>query len=240
MSTIEWYYLRDGQQIGPVGSKELKSLADRGRLQPTDLIWRDGLPNWVPAARVKGLFPETDVYSLEEEPAPPVTSAPVDQDEEFAPERVRPKGRKALRHGYAGFWKRFAAFIIDMILLLALGFGIGVVIGIVLAITMGPGRAQDAIDSHALLFNLLGIIINWLYYALLESSESQATIGKRAMHIKVVDEEGYRISFARATGRYFAKILSAIILLIGFIMAAFTPRKQALHDYLAHTLVVND
>jgi uncharacterized RDD family membrane protein YckC len=80
--------------------------------------------------------------------------------------------------------------------------------------------------------------VNWLYFTLQESSQRQATIGKMALGIVVTDLNGERIGFAKATGRYFAKILSAIILLIGFIMVAFTEKKQGLHDILAGTLVV--
>ena len=80
--------------------------------------------------------------------------------------------------------------------------------------------------------------MQWLYFALLESSAKQGTLGKMALGIRVTDLDGNRISFGRATGRYFAKFISAIILYIGFIMAAFTAKKQALHDIIASTLVI--
>ena len=83
----------------------------------------------------------------------------------------------------------------------------------------------------------VGILLSWLYFAILESSSSQATPGKMALGIKVTDMNGDRISFARATGRHFAKWLSSI-LLIGYIMIALTAKKQGLHDLLASTLVV--
>jgi uncharacterized RDD family membrane protein YckC len=78
----------------------------------------------------------------------------------------------------------------------------------------------------------------WLYYTWLESSAWGATVGKRLMGLRVTDEAGGRISLARANARYWSKILSAVLLSIGFLMAAFTARKQALHDLIAHTLVV--
>jgi uncharacterized RDD family membrane protein YckC len=81
-------------------------------------------------------------------------------------------------------------------------------------------------------------LVNWIYEAALESSSHQATLGKMALGLKVTDTEGRQISFARASGRHFAKILSGMILLIGYIMAGFTERKQALHDVIAGTLVV--
>ena len=81
-------------------------------------------------------------------------------------------------------------------------------------------------------------MVNWLYSALMESSAKQATVGKLALGIIVTDMEGRRIGFGKATGRHFAKFLSALILGIGFIMVAFTQRKQGLHDILAGTLVI--
>jgi uncharacterized RDD family membrane protein YckC len=121
---------------------------------------------------------------------------------------------------YAGFMKRFVAWVIDVVLLAIIGFIIRLIL-------------DDNITG------LVTALVGWAYFAGMESSERQATIGKGAMGIVVVGYDGQRISFLRATGRYFAKILSALILMIGYIMAAFTARKQALHDMLASTLVIN-
>jgi uncharacterized RDD family membrane protein YckC len=85
---------------------------------------------------------------------------------------------------------------------------------------------------------LVILILQWLYYALMESSNKQATLGKLALGIVVTDLSGGRISFGRATGRYFGKIISGLILYIGFIMAGLTEKKQALHDIMASCLVV--
>lgn len=82
--------------------------------------------------------------------------------------------------------------------------------------------------------------MNWLYFSLMESSKFQATVGKIALNIKVVDYEGKKISFKLATIRYFSKLLSALILFIGFFMAGFTKRKQALHDLIAKTTVIKN
>ncbi len=127
---------------------------------------------------------------------------------------------------YAGFWKRFFAYFIDGFVLCAIGFVLGFVVAII------------HIDISDRATQLIDIIISWLYFAGMESSLSQATLGKRAIGIKVTDMDGERITFLRATGRYFAKIISGTILLIGYIMAAFTDKKQALHDIIASTLVV--
>jgi uncharacterized RDD family membrane protein YckC len=120
---------------------------------------------------------------------------------------------------YGGFWKRFAALIIDAIV-------VSVGIGIITALTFGVATPP------------LALFAPWIYEAWMLSSPWQATIGKRAFSMVVTGIHGDRISFARATGRHFAKYLSAIFLGIGFIMAAFTTRKQGLHDLLAETLVI--
>jgi len=119
---------------------------------------------------------------------------------------------------YAGFWQRFVAVLIDAII-----------------VSAATGTAVIATFGHGLAFGFVG---PWLYEGFMMSSEWQATVGKRVMSIVVTDLEGGRISFGRATGRHFAKYLSAFLLGVGFVMAAFTSKKQALHDIIAETLVV--
>ncbi|HWL91118.1 MAG TPA: RDD family protein [Actinomycetota bacterium] len=130
---------------------------------------------------------------------------------------------------YAGFWRRVAAVIIDGLLLSV------VTVPFTLAMGDGDTYAEAARSSGA---SSISAVVGWLYYALMESSAKQATVGKMALGIIVTDIEGRRIGFGKATGRHFAKILSALILGIGFLMVAFTQRKQGLHDILAGTLVV--
>lgn len=130
---------------------------------------------------------------------------------------------------YAGFWRRFAAALLDLLILLVPM----IVIGIVVALVTGPkSKATLAADLSTL-------VVLWLYFAIMESSPKQATLGKIAFGMRVVDLDGDRVSFLRASGRLFAKILSALSLAVGFLMAAVTRRKQALHDIVASSLVVN-
>ena len=147
---------------------------------------------------------------------------------------------------YAGFWLRFVALIIDQLLLyfvvmiLLLPFAASVGMGIRGMATGRPPDLQALLPMIHVMFRLalLRIIVHWLYYSLLESSAWQGTLGKKALGLEVTDLDGSRISFGRATGRFFAKFISWIILGIGFIMAGFTEKKQALHDILAGTLVI--
>ena len=135
---------------------------------------------------------------------------------------------------YAGFWKRFAALFIDTIITIIGGAVIGVIFGIILF----AGGIEDP-DVLRVLGNILGFFLGWLYFSIMESSPTQGTPGKMALGIKVTDLEGNKVAFGKATGRYFGKIISTLILLIGFIMVAFTEKKQGLHDMMAGCLVVN-
>lgn len=133
---------------------------------------------------------------------------------------------------FAGFWIRAGAYILDTV--------IGLIITVPLIFIAGGMESMTDPEAATTfgLSDLLGLIIGIVYFAGFESSAYQATPGKMALGLIVTDVDGRRISFARALGRYFAKIVSAMILLIGFIMVAFTERKQGLHDYIASTLVV--
>jgi uncharacterized RDD family membrane protein YckC len=140
---------------------------------------------------------------------------------------------------YGGFWIRFVAAIIDGIIVqavvLPLSFLVGGVTGMAGAMS-GVQNTGLQIMGGAFGF-VIGVAGSWLYEALMESSVRQATLGKMIFQMKVTDLSGNRITFARATGRYFAKWLSGLTLFIGYIIAGFTERKQALHDMVAGTLV---
>lgn len=131
---------------------------------------------------------------------------------------------------YAGFWTRAAAFIIDLLIA-------GAAAAIISRILFGNYYMYDNPGNDPGP-GAVSLIVNWIYFAWQESSVRQATIGKLAVGVKVCTENGERLTFANATGRYFAKILSAIILLIGFLMVVFDKQKQGLHDKLAKTFVI--
>lgn len=156
-------------------------------------------------------------------------SSPTAADDPFGSPATEYEPTRA--HRYGGFWIRVAAALIDNLISAFAGFIVGMLLGVLMFVAgLDPVIAQ-------LLNVIIGTAIGWLYWAGLESSSMQGTVGKMAMGLKVVDLDGRRISFGRATGRYFAKILSSIFF-IGFIMVAFTERKQGLHDLIAGTYVV--
>jgi uncharacterized RDD family membrane protein YckC len=128
---------------------------------------------------------------------------------------------------YAGFLRRSLASIIDGILINIIAFLVGLILGYIVESSSIEGIAA-----------LIGLVLAWLFFAGMESSKYQATPGKLALGIKVIDKFGNRIGFDRASGRHFAKILSFICLFVGFLMVGWTKRKQGLHDKLASCLVV--
>jgi uncharacterized RDD family membrane protein YckC/predicted RNA-binding Zn-ribbon protein involved in translation (DUF1610 family) len=157
--------------------------------------------------------------------------------------RVRRGGRRSGGAvDYAGFWTRFIAAFVDGIVVIIIAVAIGFIVGMILGplFAAGGGNVRNNQAFFRLVGNVIGILTGWLYFALQESSEKQATVGKKMMGILVTDLDGNRISFGRASGRHFGKILSGCLLLIGYIMAGLTEKKQALHDMMAGTLVVRN
>ena len=145
---------------------------------------------------------------------------------------------------YAGFWRRWAALLLDSLVLGAGFYAVILIAAIVVGVSgMATGWTEDQIPGWLLIAYLVLIptyyVAAALYYSLQESSVHQATLGKRALGIKVTDPEGRRLTRSQALGRWFAAALSYMTLYIGFLMAAFTRRKQALHDIVASTLVVD-
>ena len=139
---------------------------------------------------------------------------------------------------YAGFIIRFFAFCIDTIILCIGLFILQLFFNIPMRV--GYFNNLPPMTPAVFGFNIVAVVGVWLYYALFQSSKWQATPGKRFFRIKVVDYHGNRISFGRATARYFSKYLSSLIFFIGYFMIIFTEKKQALHDMIAKTLVVKD
>jgi len=211
---MEIWIGRDGERHGPYKESDVREWLRSGKVSPDDLAWYEGLADWQP---LSVLFRD----------AVPAASPPADNP--------------------------YAAYILDAIVLYIPN-------NLVIMRSMGDGAAQETMkqammaapgDPHVMLAAygqyyatmgtaiLLTAVLTWLYFAVCESSPWQATLGKLALGIRVTDLEGRRISFWRALGRYLAKFLSTIILCIGFMMAGWTRRKQALHDMLCSTLVLN-
>jgi uncharacterized RDD family membrane protein YckC len=150
---------------------------------------------------------------------------------------------------YAGFWLRFVAYLIDSAVL-TFGLGIFIIAAIaILGLGFFRGLGQDIDRGNSVITVVLVMVLclaalvftagAWLYYAWMESSATQGTLGKMALGLIVADMQGRRVTFGRATGRFFAKMITGMIpFLIGYIMAGFTEKKQALHDMIASCVVL--
>ncbi len=183
-----------------------------------------------------------------------ITTAQIAADVPVAPQAVgyapvAPAIPAAPTVAYAGFWLRFVALLIDSFILGIPLFFVIVIVASAMGISAAlqnfrPGDSADALFAilgagFILVVVLVATAGTWLYYAGFESSGWQATPGKKVLGLYVTDIAGRRISFARATGRFFGKLLSGhLTIYIGYIMAGFTEKKQALHDMIASCLVL--
>jgi len=230
---------------GPFTRAEVADQLGRGEITLDSLAFIEGLAQWTP---LRDVLVKVDAASVVPPPATVATvpigtgfgqaspvsvgaSVPIGTGYSYAA-TMQPPGHLV----YAGFWLRFAAIFIDGLILLPLSL-----------VSFGLSAMTKSIDDNTtkiiLTLLMLGyavvvIVVRWLYFALQESSKYQATLGKRVVGIVVTNRQGERIGFGRATGRYFGKIISSLTLCIGYMMAGWTQRKQALHDMLADTLVV--
>jgi uncharacterized RDD family membrane protein YckC len=144
---------------------------------------------------------------------------------------------------YAGFWIRVVAAFIDGGFLAAVFLPMWFIFGAFMGTLggfrhRGPGPHMAAMFVLMPVFSLTNFCVAWLYEALMTSSAKQATLGKMALGLKVIDKQGGRLTFLHATGRHFAKVLNLFTLQIGYLMVAFTEQKQGLHDIIAGTYVV--
>lgn len=261
---MPWYYARNGQRFGPVEEDEIHRLAGAGQLGPADLTWKPGMPSWRPAGEVPELAflfrsrpaapppppapppyaPPPAAQTSPPPPAgtlysPPPSSSPQGGFSPYAPPSAPltapPPYRNemfstVLATEYASFGSRFAAVLLDQILLF---FVVGA-----LTLVAGGSIAGEQSPEQGLMWNGISLVITWLYFAGMESSGQMATLGKRALGLRVTDLDGERISFGRATGRHFGKILSGLALCIGYLVMISDARKQTWHDKMAGCVVI--
>ena len=290
----EWYYSdAQRQQQGPVGSGELASLHGRGLLAPDSLVWREGLPGWVPWREIMhevvsgdtpatlagtGGTPAPDPFAAPE-PAPAAdpfaiaepslraapTASPADdafrpyaiaEASPYAPPQATVSG---IDPGYvaggrvvhAGLWKRFAASVIDGFITTILSYAILIPVMLVGFGSMGamsdggdnPFAAGAGMAVVLLMYPILFTVPS-IYFGWMHSSSTQASLGKMAIGIKVVRGDGTRVSFWRAFLRSLLYVVITLVtcglgVLVSGLMAALTERKQAPHDMVCDTLVVD-
>lgn len=237
---MEVWIGRDGERHGPYKDEDVRQWLRSGQVSRDDLAWYEGLADWQP---LSVLFPD----EVQNAPPPALTRTTAAE----APGAL-PSTTAATLEDYAGFWKRVAAYILDFIILYipsmllqkAMG-GDAAEAAMKQAQLAAPGDPHVMLDALSQFYTtmmpaiLIMTVVTWLYFAFCESSAWQGTIGKLAMGIRVTDMQGARITLPRALGRYPAKYLSAFIFGVGFLMVAWTQRRQGLHDLVVNTLVLN-
>ncbi|MCE0483921.1 MAG: RDD family protein [Methylacidiphilales bacterium] len=237
---------------GPFTRAQVIEKLRTGEFSPGDLAFTEGLTQWTTLRDILAAAEPGIPATPQPAPAsytPPPVAAPQPSAAYSYAVTMQPPGHLV----YGGFWLRFAAHLLDSIFLTIPILVVLLVIGLIIVISASLGTSLGNNPSPVVMgvFLPVGIlllefmiflgftVLTWLYYALLESSPQQATYGKRIMGLKVTGMTGERITFARATGRFFAKMMNGLIpFAIGYIMAGLTERKQALHDFVAGTLVI--
>ena len=227
----QWHVGRGGQSTGPYSTEQLREMAAAGRISPGDLVWKEGMGEWADCATVQGLFParRTAESSPEGPDWNPYQSPTIDVTSESSGETG--SGRMV----YAEFMPRLGALILDSIFILLITWIPLLGIGFVMVLLLGP---EPGMNAMSIIANLYAFVAQAAYYVILETSVKQATWGKQIVGIKVTDLNGRRITVGRSLGRYFAKILSGCTV-IGWFLPLFTEKKQALHDIVAGTLVID-
>lgn len=263
MSTVQsWYFQREQNKYGPLTSKQLQQAAATGKLLPSDLLWCQGMTGWSPARELKGLTfcapePEQDLIDLL--PPPDPTLLAVYEASHHAPTLVTNKSRaqaeakqKQKGFGYiapsisiassdcASVTARLKAAAIDLgVLLLLNAFftGIGTLVSSMATKNPDGGTYVLYIAGGGITF--VGIVAQLVYLFRADHSHRQGTPGKAIMDIMVTDLQGYRLSWSRSFLRTFCKLLIIPTFGLSFAVLLFNPRRQALHDLLAGSVVVN-
>ena len=208
---MQLYITRDGQRSGPYSLEEVNRQLAAGTLSPVDQAWSEGSPGWKPLLGFPGVIMPGGASS---------TAMPIGLATPVVPGPIK----------YAGFWIRVVAYIIDVLIL---GMGLWI-IGLLFQ------RSPEEAGGFSAIGGILQIVLGFLYMPVLWSSPMQATIGQKICGLRVIRPGGNGISFERGIARALAMILSGMLLFIGYLMVAFTERKQGLHDILAGTYVVKD
>ncbi len=241
---MNWYYVEAGEKRGPITEAELDSLYSSGKVQSNTLVWHDGAADWMPFSKVKGVAGAP--------PAGGVVCAecgrifPPDEVIKFGEAHVcggcKPVFMQKVREGvvtpggnmvYASFVLRLGAYMLDWIITNGVAALFGFVVGFATS-SADPTTARVA----GIISSAFGFILSIAYFTFFHGKFG-ATPGKMVCKIKVVTAEGHPISYARALGRFFAAILSAMICLIGYIMAATdSAERRALHDRICNTRVI--
>ena len=252
---MNWYYAEQGEQKGPVEDREFQKLAETGRVTDQTLVWHDGLADWQPYGKIAGT-PVAAASSATAACARCGRMFEAAQLLRYGDQNVCGECKSAffqsLQEGvaqpntlvYGGFWIRFAAKFLDGLIcgvvstllqfaVMFLVFGSMVVANQ----TADPGAVASRVIASMILSYAVGFAVG-ISYVVGFVGRFGATPGKMACGLKIVYADGSHIGYGRATGRYFAELLSAMIFCVGYIIAAFDDATRALHDRICDTRVI--
>lgn len=264
----DWYYAEgDLGRQGPVATAELIRLRLQGRIGWEALVWREGMADWRPMRDFAAELADAEGSATPATALPPAWGTPSGPSEwdipasrsddiranlaadasPYAPPIADVAAAEQAVHGRtvvdAGFWKRAAALLIDAFIITAINYALLIAAALALGIGAMSVFTGAGASSTGTLMMALGYliypVISALYYVTMESSARQATLGKMAIGIKVANRTGGRMSRGNALGRWVSHLLCYFTLYIGYVVAAFTERKQGLHDMVAGTYVVD-
>ncbi|CAN5496323.1 hypothetical protein BH09VER1_BH09VER1_42880 [soil metagenome] len=244
---MNWFYVKNGAQAGPVDRAELDRLAQTGEITPETLVWMQGMATWQPysgsALSAAASPTETQAVCVECHKAVE-KSAMIQYGEAWVCSDCKPVFLQKLSEGvavnvsglrYAGFWIRAGAWILDCILL---GIVISIPMFAIVFLVASTTKEQGPVLFVQLLVQLLATVVQAAYFIFFVGKYG-ATPGKMICGLKIVDASGAAIGYGRATGRFFAQMLSMLICYIGYIMVAFDDEKRGLHDRICNTRVVH-
>ena len=242
---MDWYYAENNQQKGPVSDAALSELASTGAVHDATLVWHAGLDKWQPYSTVRSgtLAPPAAGIGFCSECGRQFPSSELvliggrsvcAGCKQTALQQIREGTATISGRKYAGFWIRAAAFIIDALIL----GSINVVLSMVMLAPLTRGQEPTAAAAGAVaVYLLLSVAIGIAYEAWFLVNKG-ATPGKLVLGLRVICNNGNRITWGLAIGRYFGRTLSSMILFIGFLMVAWDEQKRALHDRICDTRVV--
>ena len=253
---MEWYYVKDGERVGPVGDDTFSLLVREGEVVPTSLVWREGLADWTPYAQLAAPSAETEAAdAVAVAQATPTTHRLCMECGHEYPEggglvfdgrqvcaQCKPLFFARLAEGtlrksqveYAGFWIRLGAWLVDFCLV-----NVFTMVCVGLAVMVVPNGGALLLT----LFQVLGGLLRFattIVYKTWFVGRFGATPGKMIFGLRVVGTDGQPLTFSRALGRSLGYILSAIPFCLGFIWAGFTSGKRSWHDVLVDTMVIRE
>ena len=248
---MDWYYQEDGLQVGPLTEDEFDARVRVGRIGPATMVWNSTMTSWQPYGAIRGNERAAVMPVPENVPMPacsqclrnfPQTEMIHYQDSWICAsckplffQRIKEGGWIAGMYEYGQFWPRFAAKLVDG-LVLGLVYGVFFALSIVIASAFPEQPMLQSLVSLFAYVVYFGVAVGYNAYFL---PRYGATPGKMALGLKVINAEGGdSVNVQKAIARYFAEILSGMICYVGYFMALFDDQRRTLHDRLCNTLVV--